>query len=322
MTRAAAETAKSPSNLHRQIANQILRYIRGNRLVPGARLREVALAEELKVSRTPIRAALGFLAQQGIVDSSSRRGFAVGKGADELESEPIEAGETEADALYMLITKDYLEQHLAKNFSEADLIRRYEVRQSLLSRVLQRMAADLVIERNLGHGWRFGPAFRLETPEKNRSLRFRLMIEPAGLLEPEYSLDRARARLVRKEHEAIIATPRHKLANVNVFHFYTISAEFHELLAAGTGNPFLVQAVQQQNRLRRLTVYNWVYPLARLVESCLEHMEILTAVERRDMEKASMLMRRHLYAADETTVVKGAHAAQKRPVGRRKKKKR
>lgn len=317
MTR-AAETAKSPSNLHREIANQILRYIRGNRLVPGARLREVALAEELKVSRTPIRSALGFLAQQGIVDSSSRRGFAVAKAVEELESGPVEAGETESDALYMRITQDYLEERLPRNFSEADLIRRYKVRQSLLSRVLQRMAADLVIERNLGHGWRFGPAFKLETPEKSRSLRFRLMIEPAGLLEPDYSLDRARARLVRQEHEAIIATPRRKLAGLSVFQFYDMNAEFHELLAAGTGNPFVVQAIQQQNRLRRLVVYNWVYPLERFVESCVEHMEILTAVEKRDMRKASMLMRRHLFAADGAKVIKGAHA----PQNRRKKKKR
>jgi DNA-binding GntR family transcriptional regulator len=321
MTR-AAQISKRPSNLHREIAGRILRYIRGNQLAPGARLREVALAEELEVSRTPIRAALGLLETQGIVDSASGRGFAVGKGAKELESVPVEAGETEVDALYMQITKDYLEQRLERNFSEADLIRRHEVRQSLLNRVLQRMAADLVIERNLGQGWRFGPALKLDTPEKNRSLRFRLMIEPAGLLEPDYCLDRVRARLVRQEHEAIIATPHHRLADVSVFHFYNMNAEFHELLAAGTGNPFLVQAVQQQNRLRRLVVYNWVYPLERLVESCLEHMEILTAVERRDMERASMLMRRHLYAADGTKVIKGPRAAQSRSVGRRKTRKR
>jgi DNA-binding GntR family transcriptional regulator len=318
MTRGAV-TAKNPSNLHREIASQILRYIRSKQLAAGARLGEVALAGELKVSRTPIRGALGLLEKQGLVNSSSRRGFAVGKGAEELESVTVGGGETEADALYMRIAKDYMEQRLEKNFSEADLIRRYKVRQSLLTRVLQRMAADLVIERNPGHGWRFGAAFKLDTPEKNRSLRFRLMIEPAGFLEPEYSLDRVRARLVRQEHEAVIATPRRKLASVNVFHFYNMNAEFHELLAAGTGNPFVVQAVQQQNRLRRLVVYNWVYPLERIVDSCVEHMEILTAVERRDMERAAMLMRRHLFAADGTKTVTGARTTRNQSVARRNK---
>ena len=161
MTR-AAKVQKSPSSLHRQLANQILRHIRGNKLAPGTRLREVALAEEFKVSRTPIRGALGHLARQGILDSSSRRGYAVGQGAEELESVSLDESKTEDDALYMQLTKDYLEQRLEKNFSEADLLRRHKVRQSLLNRVLQRMAADLVIERNLGHGWRFGPGFKLD----------------------------------------------------------------------------------------------------------------------------------------------------------------
>jgi DNA-binding GntR family transcriptional regulator len=312
MTR-VAKPKKSPSNLHRQLANQILRYIRGNKLAPGAPLLEVVLAQELKVSRTPVRAALGHLAQQGIVDAGSRRGYAVGRGAEELETVSLEKRATDDDALYMQITKDYLEQRLEKNFSEADLIRRYKVPYSLLLRVLHRMAADLVIERNPGHGWRFGAAFKLYEPEKNSSLRFRLMIEPGGLLEPGYSLDRARARLVRQDHEAIIALPRNKLSSVSIFHFYEMNAEFHELLAAGTGNPFLIQAVQQQNRLRRLVVYNWVYPLERIVESCLEHMEILTAVEKREMERASSLMRQHLRAAHETEVVEGPKAGAARP---------
>lgn len=319
MTR-AAKVQKSPSSLHRQLANQILRHIRGNRLAPGTRLREVALAEEFKVSRTPIRAALGHLARQGILDSGSHRGYAVGQGAEQLEAMSLEESTTEDDALYMRIAKDYLERRLAKHFSEADLIRLYDVRYSLLLRVLHRMAADLVIERNLGSGWRFGAAFRLDEPDKNSSIRFRLMVEPAGLLEPGYSLDRARAKMVREDHEAIIATPRHELSSVSIFHFYDMNAEFHELLAAGTGNPFLVQAVQQQNRLRRLVVYNWVYPLRRIVDSCVEHMEILTAVEKHDMERAATLMRRHLRAAHETEVVKEAKAVPNRSVNTRKRK--
>jgi DNA-binding GntR family transcriptional regulator len=299
----AAKAHRSPSNLHRQLASQILRHIRGNELAPGTRLPEVALAQEFKVSRTPIRAALEHLAQQGVVESSSRRGYRVGRGAAEPEAVELVAATNDDDSLYMQIAKDYLERRLAKNFSEADLIRVHEVPYSLLHRVLHRMAADLVIERNPGSGWRFGPAFRLDEPDKQSSLRFRLMLEPAGLLEPGYSLDRARARMVRKDHEAIIATPRNELAKISVFHFYDMNAEFHELLAAGAGNPFLLQAVQQQNRLRRLVVYNWVYPLKRLVDSCLEHMEILTAVEKHDMERAAALMRFHLHAANDTEVV-------------------
>jgi DNA-binding GntR family transcriptional regulator len=306
MTRAAK--AKSPSNLQRQLANQILRYIRNNNLAPGAPLPEVPLAEEFKVSRTPVRAALERLAAQGVVDATSRRGYAVGQRVEELAAAAVDADESDDDALYMQITTDFVEESLDAQFSEADLMRRYKVRHGLLNRVLQRMAADLVIERNPGHGWRFAPAFKSEEAERV-SYRFRMMIEPAGLLEPGYTLDRARAQQVRRDHEAIIATPRNKLSRIRIFNFYDMNAEFHELLAAGSGNSFLLQAVQQQNRLRRLLVYNWTYPLERIVESCVEHMELLTAVEKGEMEWAATLMRRHLeLAARVASEADAAHA--------------
>jgi len=294
MTRAAEE--KSPSNLQRQLANQILRYIRNNNLAPGAPLPEVRLADEFKVSRTPVRAALERLAAQGVVDSTSRRGYAVAQTSEEMASVRRDVDAPDDDALYMRITTDYMEERLDAQFTEADLMRRYEVRHGLLNRVLQRMATDLVIERNPGHGWRFAPVFKSDEADMG-SYRFRTIIEPAALLEPGYTLDRARAKLVRREHEAVIATPRTKLSRIRFFHFYDMNAEFHEMLAAGSGNGFLLQAVQQQNRLRRLLIYKWPYPLERIIESCKEHLELLTAVENGEMEWASTLMRRHLELA-------------------------
>jgi DNA-binding GntR family transcriptional regulator len=294
MTRAAEE--KSRSNLQRQLASQILRYIRNNNLVPGAPLPEMRLAEEFKVSRTPVRAALEHLASQGIVDSTSRRGYAVAQSAKEISAAPRDADTFDDDALYMRITTDYMEDRLDVQFTEADLMRRYEVGHGLLNRVLQRMARDLVIERNPGHGWRFAPVFKSDDADMG-SYRFRTIIEPAALLEPGYTLDRSRAAQVRREHEAIIATPRNKLSRIRLFHFYDMNAEFHELIAAGSGNAFLLQAVQQQNSLRRLLIYRWPYPLERIIESCKEHLELLGAVEKGEMEWASTLMRRHLELA-------------------------
>jgi GntR family transcriptional regulator of vanillate catabolism len=46
-------------------------------LAPGERLAEVALAERLGVSRTPIRQALPALAREGLLSAAGRRGFVV-----------------------------------------------------------------------------------------------------------------------------------------------------------------------------------------------------------------------------------------------------
>src|ERR1700756_4076660 len=51
--------------------------IRDGRLEPGAELQEVALAEQLGVSRGPIREAIGRLAAEGLVTVRPRRGAVV-----------------------------------------------------------------------------------------------------------------------------------------------------------------------------------------------------------------------------------------------------
>ena len=52
----------------------LLAAIGGGRLKPGERLRETALAEQLGISRTPIREALQRLARDGLVQLDARNG--------------------------------------------------------------------------------------------------------------------------------------------------------------------------------------------------------------------------------------------------------
>jgi DNA-binding GntR family transcriptional regulator len=61
-----------------RISDQVYEYLRGEitmgRLVPGERLDLDQLVEQLKVSKMPIKEALGRLATEGLVDIQSRRG--------------------------------------------------------------------------------------------------------------------------------------------------------------------------------------------------------------------------------------------------------
>lgn len=52
-------------------------WILHGQMRPGTRLEEVPLAEQLGVSRTPVRAALATLASEGLVDHQPKRGYLV-----------------------------------------------------------------------------------------------------------------------------------------------------------------------------------------------------------------------------------------------------
>lgn len=65
------------STLSNQVYEHLWQRIISRQLLPGDKLSDVHLSEELGVSRTPVREALHRLAQDGIVRTESHRGFFV-----------------------------------------------------------------------------------------------------------------------------------------------------------------------------------------------------------------------------------------------------
>jgi DNA-binding GntR family transcriptional regulator len=67
---------ETPS-LHGRVVDELRERILSRRLKPGERLVEGRLAEELGVSRNPVREAIRVLASEGLVEVSARRGASV-----------------------------------------------------------------------------------------------------------------------------------------------------------------------------------------------------------------------------------------------------
>src|SRR5438445_13827406 len=63
--------------LWERVHTHLREEIVSNRLAPGTELQEVALSEQLGVSRGPIREAIGRLAAEGLVTVRPRRGAVV-----------------------------------------------------------------------------------------------------------------------------------------------------------------------------------------------------------------------------------------------------
>lgn len=64
-------------SLHGRVVDELRQRILSRRLKPGERLVEGRLAEELGVSRNPVREAIRVLASEGLVEVSARRGASV-----------------------------------------------------------------------------------------------------------------------------------------------------------------------------------------------------------------------------------------------------
>jgi DNA-binding GntR family transcriptional regulator len=62
------------NSLHEEVAAQLRERIFSGELAPGAFLDEVALAAQMKISRTPLREALKVLTAEGLVRHEPRRG--------------------------------------------------------------------------------------------------------------------------------------------------------------------------------------------------------------------------------------------------------
>jgi len=202
----------APSRLQRELSAGILELIQAQKLAPGTRLAEVALAERLQVSRTPVRAALKLLASRRLVRHGTSRGYVVADTAPPAKaaSKPVPA---ETDRLFVAIARDRRSGRLGVDVSERDLMQRYDATRPVVQRVLTRLAEVAAVQRKPGHGWRFQPIIA-DSQARAESYRYRILIEPAGLLEPGFRLDLAWAAEMRHRHQEMMALPWSETASI------------------------------------------------------------------------------------------------------------
>lgn len=280
-----------PTRLQQEIAERIMQMVREDGLEAGAWLNENHAARRLNVSRTPVRAAIDHLARQGLVRRHPNRGV-------ELLSAPAAAadGAATADATELAMVRVAHDRHsgqLPDEISELELMRRYDLGRPEVQRLMARLADLDMVERKRGYGWRFLHEARDQSVHDER-YRFRLLIEPMALLEPGFSLEQGWIEEMRARHERTLAQPWKESSPIG---FFEMNADFHEGLAAASGNRFIHSAIRRQNQLRRLSNYDWAYGYERVVVNSREHLQMLATLEAGDRELASALMRSHLQRA-------------------------
>ncbi|MGL4636710.1 MAG: FCD domain-containing protein [Beijerinckiaceae bacterium] len=280
--------ASSYSALQRRLSGQIVDWLRLEGMQSGATINQLQLAERLGVSRTPVKAALNCLSDMGAV-RFVQRGVEV---ADLQAALPDETNPDEdEDHLITRLAADRHRRELPQEFSEADLMRRYNKPRPVIVAALRRLGALGVVSRKPGFGWRF---IAEETPEeKSASYSFRMAIEPAALLEAGYTPDAVWLATMQQRHQRFLEEPWH---NSNAMAFFEMNADFHLGLVSFSQNRFFIQATEQQNNLRRLRNYSWRLGAERVRVSCKEHLAILAALQAGKVNQAVALLIAHLKA--------------------------
>jgi DNA-binding GntR family transcriptional regulator len=287
------------NSLHVELAGKITRLIHDQALDPGARLYEKRLADQLGVSRTPVRAALEHLAHQGFIERRENRGVELVKRPPlpVVQFDSIAPG----DALLARIAADRRSGQIADQVSEQEVMLAYGLTRAAVKQVLSRLADLGLVERKLGYRWKFIDQ-SYNAKAQAESFRFRLVVEPAALLEPEFSLPPGWLDNMIERHQGFIGRRWTEASSVA---FFEMNAAFHEGLAAGAGNRFFVESLHRVNQRRRLANYDWRHGRDRVDVSCDEHLAVLHAVKAGDMKQAAERMRVHLSGARLARTVEG-----------------
>lgn len=289
-----------PTPLISQLAAQIIEYIRSQNAAPGARLVERKLAEHFRVSRSPVRKALQLLEQSGYVAISEQSGgYAVLHTGAALLAMPKPDIADEDEAAYLQIADDRLSGRLSDKVTESKLARDYRLTRGQLVRILRRIANEGWVERLPGHGWAFLPVLDSMQAYQD-SYRFRLVIEPAAILEPTFVLNRAALQEHRDEQQRLIDGAIWEVSNATLF---DLNSQLHEAIIECSRNSFFIDSLKRIDRLRRLMEYKQSLDRKYAIRRSREHVQIADLLLAGKREEASDFMRRHLSSVSVEKVV-------------------
>lgn len=287
------QTAKPPraSRLQADLAARILRALKEQGAAPGYHLVELDLCRLFDVSRTPVRGALRLLAEQGLVEARANRGYVLREPViDVPDNDPVNPDDEEGRRLFIGIAEARYAGRIPDQCSQQEIVRILGAKLTTVVRVLRQLSDLGLVERKPGNGWSFAPSIH-SSRARDDSYAFRLIVEPAGVAEPTFELDRNWLARSRAEH---LAFARRRWRDTMAVELFAMNADFHEALARCSGNRYILDAVQRQNRLRMFLNAHWVEGGDKVTHTIAEHLEIMDRLDAGENMVASGLLREHL----------------------------
>ncbi len=284
----------SAMSTEKSIPAQVIAFIHSESLRVGSHLPAQAIADRLKVSRSPVNDALALLHEKGILSREKNRGYFLARPVDLKNRKLTDSlglnASDKVTATYFRVAEDLLKGDIPGEFSETLLKSRYDLTTAQLQAVLSRISQEGWAQKKQGYGWVFSTM--LTTPDSLlQSYRLRIAVEPAALLEPGYCLTPSVLASCR-------AAERHLLdggiETDTPDQLHERGVRFHESLVEASGNPFFIDTIRRVNRVRRLISYRSMQDRQRYKAHCLQHLKILDLIEKERHADAADALRKHL----------------------------
>jgi len=281
------------SALTERLSQKIVGLIDTGKLVPGAHLSVPKLAETFDVSRSPVREALVYLEQKGVLQQKLNRGFFVKE--DYAPQQHDEAAPADGSDLpeYYQLAEDWLQDNIDAEVTELYLMKRYNLTKSQLSTLLARGISEGWVERKQGYGWRFLPVAKTKAALEH-IFSFRMVIEPMAILEPTFNAPQEKIDEIRRELEMLLDNGIERLSPKQL---QLAGYRFHETVIAFSNNPFFEISLRNVNRMRMLMDYRIMDDRSRYYAEVKDHMRLLGLIESGQRIEASYMMKQHLAVA-------------------------
>jgi DNA-binding GntR family transcriptional regulator len=282
------------SRLQADLAARILRLLKDQGAGPGHHLVELDLCRHFDVSRTPVRGALKLLAEQGAVEARANRGYVLRGAVTQVpEIDVVNPEDEEDQRLFIAIAEARNNGRMPDQCSQLEVARLFDAKLPTVVRVLRQLAELGLVERKPGNGWSFAMPIN-SARAREESYAFRIIIEPAGLVEATFELDREWLDRSQSHH---LAFRKRRWRDTMSVELFELNSDFHEGLARCSGNRYFLDAVQRQNKLRSFLNIQWINGAGRVVDSIDEHLLIMDALDGGDNRLAHDLMKDHLNKA-------------------------